>query len=691
MTARSRALDTRRAADDTRRAADIRAETRTGLYEALKGEGWSDPQYAAPDQAYGGEACDALVHVFSQYCEHIIDRLNRNRDKSLLAFLDLMGNTLIPAQPSRAVATFTLATGSRGRLLPAGTRLQSMAQGASPGCSFETEHDVWLSNLRLLAIPKESSKDVPAGPQPLPMPLLGSNSHPQSVSIFDRDKDNSYLLKLALADGELPQEGQPVELHFWLDSPLYDPASVRATGGNEPLRWTVNPSAGNTQKTLNIVVEDETAGLTQSGIVRLLTPPVSYWQSSVKPSDKSTDKPNDKPAAKPGAMYFELHVGGEKKTPSPQLLGVALNSVSVVQAETVVGEVLGSSTGQMRQRYVAAKTPILPDPVVAVLEVPPANAAQLRDADTNWVVWQEVPDFFGSGPGDRHYVLDHQSGELRFGDGTRGMVPPPGARNVRLSRYRAGGGTAGNVAAGLLKIPVSNTRDIAAVTNYFMAVGGSEAEQPEQLLERAPRSLRHRQRAVTQDDYEDLALQASTEVARARCVPLHDLQEFPYKRLENDQQAEGAGKVSVIIVPQGAEPRPLPTLELIRRVRDYLRERACVEAEVEVTGPLYLPVDVKVSLHIDSVRYRNIVEQQVRQRLDAYLHPLTGGRSGDGWMWGRAPQQSDFYAVLEGIEHVRHFELLPFELVKGVSVKIAGTRRFLVCAGTPTIKIVDTP
>ncbi len=656
---------------DERRAAEIRTETRAGLYRELAQHGWSDPEHAAPGQPYGGEACDALVHVFAQYCEHIIDRLNRNRDKSLLAFLDLLGNTLIPAQPARTMATFTLAAGARGRLLPAGTRLQSMAQGANPGCHFETEHDVWLSNLRLQAMQTGPSDK----PQSMSASLLNANSHPKSVEIFNHANDNRYTLTLALADGALPQEGQPVELYFWLDSALYDAETARAMmtpGNKEPLQWSVAAGVGATRKQYEIAVEDETAGLTRSGVVRLLTPPVDYWQS----------------VEKTGVMYFALTVGGAQQIPSPQLLGVALNSVSVVQANTAVGEVLGSSAGQKHQRYFASRTPILPDPVVAVLEVPPATAAQLSAAEENWVVWQEVPDFFGSGPGDRHYVLDHQTGELRFGDGTRGMVPPQGARNVRLSSYRAGGGAAGNIVAGLLKVPVSNTRDIAAVTNFFAAAGGSEAEQPEQLLERAPRSLRHRQRAVTQDDYEDLALQASTEVARARCVPLHDLLEDPYTLLHGDQEAQGAGNVSVIIVPDSAEPRPLPTLELIRRVRDYLRSRACVEANVEVTGPLYLPVDVGVRLHIDSTRYSNTVTQQVRQRLAAYLHPLTGGRSGNGWMWGRAPQQSDFYAVLEGMEHVSHFELLPFTPAERIDPRIAGTRRFLVCAGEPSIVIV---
>lgn len=650
---------------DPRRAADIRAETRKELYKNLEEYGWSDPH--ATDAAYGGEACDALVHIFAQYCEHIIDRSNRNRDKSLLAFLDLMGNALIPAQPARTVATFTLAAAARGRLLPAGTRLQSTPQGASPGCNFETEHDVWLSNLRLQGMQADTLPNA----QLMPASLLSSDGYPQPVPIFDRAGDNRYTLTLGLADGVLPLEGQPVELYFWLDSPLYDAKTAGRMLGlrdSKPLHWTVVGGAGVAPAHYDIVVEDETAGLTRSGVVRLLTPPIDYWQ----------------PRDKPGAKWFTLTVGGAQQTQPPQLLRVALNSVPVVQAATIVGEVLGSSAGQIQQRYFATKAPILPGAIVAVLEVPLRNMAQLPAAESNWVIWQEVPDFFGSGPGDRHYVLDHQTGELRFGDGKRGMVPPPGARNVRLSWYRAGGGTDGNIAVGLLTIPVSNTRDIAGVTNFFAASGGSDAESQEQLLDRAPRALRHQQRAVTRDDYEDLALQASTEVARVKCVPLHDLLKEPYELLPRNQEALGAGKVSVIIVPHSAAPQPLPTLELIRCVRDYLRSRACVEAAVEVTGPLYLPVDVKVSLTIESARYADTVKQQVSQRLDTYLHPLTGGRSGKGWIWGRAPKDSDFYAVLDGIEHVRHFkaELKPAE---GERKTIEDTRRFLVCAGVHEI------
>ena len=627
---------------DDRSAAKIRKETREQLHEALKGYGWTAPSSA--DVPYGGEACNAIVHIFSQYCHHIVDRINRNREKSFLAFLDLLGNARIPAQPARAVVTFTLSEGARGRLLPAGTRLQSVAEGSNPACNYETEHDVWLSNLSLHAI--------------------------------SNDKENgSCTFQFMLSTTAQPLEGMPLELYIWLDSPLYEPAikpTAPADIVHRQLKWELSA-----KEPKSIAVEDETMGLTRSGTIRLMTPSAEYWQAGEKASSTS----------------FCLTVRNLLKSelepqPLPRLQRVALNSVSVIQATTVVGEVLGSSAGQGNQRYQASQTPVLQDPVLTVLEVVPGNAAELQVADANWVVWQETPDFCASGPMDRHYVLDHQTGEVHFGDGNRGMAPPAGARNIRFDRYRAGGGAAGNVAAGLLKIPVSNTRDIASVTNFFAATGGAEAERQEALLDRAPRSLRHRQRAVTQDDYEDLALQASTEVARAKCVPLHDLLSYAYEKVETEEQKQqGAGKVSVIIVPRSTAPKPLPTLDLIRRVQAYLRERACVEAVVTVSGPLYLPVHVKVSLEIESNRYTETIRQEVLRRLDAYLHPLTGGRNGTGWSWGREPHVSDFYAVLNGIPHVRYVELHSATHDQAADKDVFETRRFLVCAGTPTVTI----
>ena len=101
--------------------------------------------------------------------------------------------------------------------------------------------------------------------------------------------------------------------------------------------------------------------------------------------------------------------------------------------------------------------------------------------DEVWVRWHAVPDLYGSGPRDRHYVLDALSGRVRFGDGISGMAPPPGQNNVRLT-YRAGGGAAGNRPAGTLVELRSAIPSVEGVTNLEPAGGGADAEPLDRLI-----------------------------------------------------------------------------------------------------------------------------------------------------------------------------------------------------------------
>lgn len=62
-------------------------------------------------------------------------------------------------------------------------------------------------------------------------------------------------------------------------------------------------------------------------------------------------------------------------------------------------------------------------------------------------LWTEVDDFDGSGPDDNHYILDKEHGEIKFGDGLSGRIPPESSR-ITVVRYRIGGGNEGNFKAG---------------------------------------------------------------------------------------------------------------------------------------------------------------------------------------------------------------------------------------------------
>jgi predicted phage baseplate assembly protein len=185
---------------------------------------------------------------------------------------------------------------------------------------------------------------------------------------------------------------------------------------------------------------------------------------------------------------------------------------------------------------------------------------------------------------------------------------------------------------------------------------------------------------VTVEDYEDLAMLASPRVARAKCVPLRDLAVDP------DGADPRPGKMSIIIVPRSKDSNPTPTIELIGRVQTYVDERRIATADLVIVGPEYVRVAVEAEIAVESLDGASDVRHQVVEELSRFLHPLTGGLSGEGWDFGRKPYKSDLYALIEairGVDHVRTLEVNEFEDRPGSGA----TGRALVYSGTHAIRM----
>jgi predicted phage baseplate assembly protein len=99
-----------------------------------------------------------------------------------------------------------------------------------------------------------------------------------------------------------------------------------------------------------------------------------------------------------------------------------------------------------------------------------------------------------------------------------GAVPPKGAP-LRVPEYLTGGGPAGNVAARTITVLRTTVPFVDRVENRRAAHGGVDGETIEEAKERGPLALRTRDRAVTAEDYEQLARRAAPGIARVRCVP----------------------------------------------------------------------------------------------------------------------------------------------------------------------------
>jgi predicted phage baseplate assembly protein len=423
---------------------------------------------------------------------------------------------------------------------------------------------------------------------------------------------------------------------------------------------------------------DGTAGLTRRGTVTFLGP-ADFAASR----ERGTE-----------AFWLRARLAGGGYPAPPRIARVLPNAVWAREGETVQAETLGSANGERGMAFRAARTPVL-DAVLEVREPvePPAAEAAALAGETgpgavrpvpedegrpgeHWVRWTRVADFHASGPRSRHYTLDWETGEVRFGDGTRGMIPPTGTGNVRLSRYRTGGGTRGNRPAGNVAQLRSTLPYVDAASNPEPAAGGAEGEAMPSLVERGPRWLRHRGRAVAGDDFADLAMEASPAVARAR--------------VRLPATAAEAGVVRVMIVPRGTEDRPVPTLELLDRVRDYLVARCTPTAEVRVTGPSWLRAEVEVQVAPRSLDAAQGLAAAVEDALRAFLHPLTGGPDGRGWEPGRRPYKSELYALVEGtpgVDFLRSLRVRYVEEATGLPPVAFGGDGLLVFPGAQRVTL----
>jgi hypothetical protein len=388
---------------------------------------------------------------------------------------------------------------------------------------------------------------------------------------------------------------------------------------------------------------------------------------------------------------------------SPELHRIYLNTVWAENTVTVENELLGSSNGKSEQSFKLKQFPVLPGHQVWVKEpeMPVKDEyekivqeegedAVAVNRDENEAIteirvrWHAKDNFYSSGPGSRHYVIEPITGEIRFGDGIRGMIPPLGTDNIICSQYRTGGGIEGNVAANTITRLKTSLANIDRVTNPEPAVGGMDTETIDEIKTRGPILLKHRDRAVTGEDFEWLMKEAPGDIALCKCIPIGNY---------SDKE------VTVIIVPDMDDPKPNPSPALIRQVQGYLSRRilatlfspAAGARRIKVTGPEYIEISVQADVVPKNIEQAGIVQEKVISNLEHFLHPLKGGPDNKGWTFGRAVYISEVMTVIqntEGVDYVKSLRLHSVDVKPDTQGSISLEPYYLVYSGEHKVNIV---
>ena len=396
-----------------------------------------------------------------------------------------------------------------------------------------------------------------------------------------------------------------------------------------------------------LAVDDETQGFTNSGFSTFIAP--DDWVSSSKFTEERF------------WLRARLEQGGYVKPPRVRM--IVTNAIDAFNHETILSETIGSSDGSPMQSFKFLRQPMLDDELVDVRErqKPPAEEITdlLPDAvrpvepenpqnNEVWVRYKRVDSFFASGPRSRHYMLDYVTGTISFGDGRKGIVPPEAKNGIVAASYRIGGGAIGNVNTGTLTSLGRALAYIDTVVNPLPASGGADRETIDEAKNRAPYTIKSRDRAVTSEDYEMLALRASTTLARARCVP----------------DRTNRGHVTLAMVPksdvrgQELTRRLVPSNEVLRYVKRYLDERKLVGTVLNVVRPRYKDLSIRVVLIRRTVGTSDRLRKDIEQKMRRYLHALVGGKDGKGWEFGRPVLKAELVHLAEEVPGVEGIDSL---------------------------------
>lgn len=217
----------------------------------------------------------------------------------------------------------------------------------------------------------------------------------------------------------------------------------------------------------------------------------------------------------------------------------------------------------------------------------------------------------------------------------------------------------------LNRVPLSSTDTFFRLLNGQLAgeakdVSGLDFKDAQALT---VKSLKERWRAITAEDFEDLALSMdhhTFKAARVKCLSGLNLEAA-------DPYTPRTGHVSVILVPEETGTAPVPTADYIKDVWNFLDERRLITTRVHVVPPLYTGICVQLEVAPLYMESREDLALSIGQALRTFFDPLKGGVDGRGWPFGRPVYASEVYQVIEaldGVDYVNRLNL--FKRVEGV-------------------------
>jgi hypothetical protein len=228
--------------------------------------------------------------------------------------------------------------------------------------------------------------------------------------------------------------------------------------------------------------------------------------------------------------------------------------------------------------------------------------------DGDGETWTAQRDLLNSDRFTNDFVLeteDDGAAWLRFGDDTLGRRPSAGT--VFEATYRVGNGRAGNVGAGAIAHVMIEQGSITGVRNPLPAVGGTDPEPIERVRLYAPQAFRKQERAVLVSDYAEVA-ERHPEVQKAQAT------------------LRWTGSWHTVYITLDRKGGLPVDEEFDAEMLDFLDRYRMVDRDLEINGPSFIPLDIRLSVCLEPGYYASPVKSALTRLFSN--RPLDDGTLG---------------------------------------------------------------
>jgi predicted phage baseplate assembly protein len=265
------------------------------------------------------------------------------------------------------------------------------------------------------------------------------------------------------------------------------------------------------------------------------------------------------------------------------------------------------------------------------------------------VQWAQQPSLLTALPDSQVFrveIDDDGEATVVFGDGVFGQSLPNNA--IITANYRVGGGQIGNLGADTLVVPYLDHPApwLSSVTNPLAAVGGRNLESRDHARRVGPPLSQQPLVTVSSADYQTAVADFTDSDGQK-----------PIQQAQASFQWTGSWlTVTLAVDPFGTEGL---TPGLRQELLDYLGKKRLTGYDLEITGAIYLPVDLEIEFSVAPGFQPSNVEEALLTTLSNSVLP--GGSKGffhpDNFTFGQDLYVSKIYGAVMAVPGVQSAQI----------------------------------